>query len=310
MASTKSRLIRTLSGTRTVTAGIPSFATATDMLVRDLTVRRLEGDYEAQNFVSGFEGAQGDRLYNVSMGLDFMVDASLPDAGDAPLYGELMKACGLTETVTAGTSVSYSLTPEGTPKGEIAFQYVDTLTSQVSDKARGALSFTAETKKPPMIGFKFMGEHYDGQATVATSQDFSDWPDAPECTPRNMRAFTVDGVALCLQSFTFTDGRAPMRSKFMNCDGTDITARNVTGRMVVQMVTAATIDLMAMCKSGAKQAIVWEIGNGTGRALRVAAPAVQLKYGGEQDINGEMGIAIDLVFTYDQGDDEFAVTFS
>ena len=310
MASTKSRLIRTLSGTRTVTGGIPAYAVATDMLVRDLTVRRLEGDYEAQNFVTGFEGAQGDRLYNVSAGLDFMVDGSLPDAGDAPLYGPLLTACGLTETLTASTSATYSLTPEGTPKGELAFQYVDALTSQVSEKARGALSFTAETKKPPMFGFKFMGEHFDGQATVATAQDFSGWPDAPECSPRNMRAFTVDGVELCLQSFTFTDGRAPTRSKFMNCDGTDITARNVTGRMVVEMVTAATIDLLALCKSGAKQPLVWEIGNGAGRVLRVAAPAVQLKYGGEQDISGEMGIAIDLVFTFDQGDDEFAITFS
>jgi len=280
------------------------------MLLRDLTVRRLEGDYEAQNFVSGFEGAQGDRLYNISAGLDFMMDAALPAAGSVPLYAPMLKACGLTETITAGTSVSYSLTPEGTAKGELAFQYVDTLTSQVSEKARGALTFTAENKKPPMFGFKFMGEHFDGQATVATSQDFSDWPDAPECSLRNMRVFTVGGTELCLQSFTFTDGRTPARSKFMNCDGTDITARNVTGRMVVQMVTAATIDLLALCKSGAKQALVWEIGNGAGRVLRVAAPAVQLKYGGEQDISGEMGIAIDLVFTYDQGDDEFAITFS
>jgi hypothetical protein len=310
MASTKSRLIRLLSGTRTVVSNIPSYDTATEMLIRDLTVRRIEGDYQSEDRVSGFEGAQGDRLYNVSMGLDFSVDGALPAAGDAPLYGAFLRACGLTQTLTVGTSASYSLTPEGTAKHEIALQYVDTLASQVTEKARGALTFTAETKKPPMFGFKFMGEHFDGQATVATTQEFSSWPDAPECTPRNMSAFTVDGTELCLQSFTLTDGRAPVRNKYMNCDGTDITPRNVTGRMVVEMVSAASFDLLGLCKSGAKQSLVWEIGNGEGRNLRVAAPAVQLKYGGEQDINGEMGIAIDLVFTPDQGDDEFAIMFS
>ena len=304
MASTKSRLIRLLSGTRTLVGDIPAYDTAAPLLVKDLTVRRLEGDYQAQDFVTGFEGAQGDRLYNTSMGLDFTIDAALPEAGSAPLFGELLKACGMTETLVAVTSASYSLTPEGTPKGEVALQYIDTLTSQVTEKARG------ETKKPPMFGFKFMGEHFDGQPTVVTAQDFSTWPDAPECSPRNMTAFTVNGTELCLQSFTFTDGRAPTRAKFMNCDDTDITGRNVTGRMVVEMVTAATIDLMGLCKSTAKQSMVWEISNGAGRALRVAAPAVQLKYGGEQDINGEMGIAIDLVFTFDQGNDEFAISFS
>ena len=52
------------------------------------------------------------------------------------------------------------------------------------------------------------------------------------------------------------------------------------------------------------------MGTGAGKVIRVAAPAVQLKYGGEQSIDGTIGIALDLVFTHDQGDDEFAITFS
>ena len=94
MASTKSRLIRLMSGVRTVVDDIPSYDTATPMLVKGLTVRRLEGDYEAQDFITGFEGAQGDRFYNGTMGLDFQVDAALPDAGSAPLFAALLQACG------------------------------------------------------------------------------------------------------------------------------------------------------------------------------------------------------------------------
>lgn len=310
MASTKSRLIRLLSGTRTLVGGIPSYDTATEMLVKGLTPRRIEGDYQAQDFVTGFEGAQGDRLFNESMGLDFMIDAALPEAGSAPLYGELLKATGLVETLVADTSATYSLQPEGSAKPEIALQYLDAQSMQVTEKVRGGLTFTAETRKPPMFGFKFMGELFDGQAAVVASPDFSGWPDAPECSPRNMNAFTVDGTELCVQSFTFTDGRTPRRGRFMNCDGTDITARNVTGRMVIEMPPAATIDILALCRSGAKQPLVWQLGTGAGNVLRVAAPAVQLKYAGEQDIDGTIGQALDLVFCHDQGDDEFAITFS
>jgi hypothetical protein len=310
MASHKSRLIRLLSGTRTLVGDIPSYATATELLVKDLTPRRIEGDYQAQEHATGFEGAQGDRLYNESMGLDFMIDAALPAAGTAPLYGDLLKATGLVETIVADTSTSYSLQPEGSAKAEIALQYLDTQSMQVTEKVRGGLTFTAETKSPPMFGFKFMGELFDGQAAVVVAPDFSGWPDAPECSPRNMSAFTVDGTELCVQSFTFTDGRTPRRGKFMNCDDTDITERNVTGRMVVEMPPAETIDLLSLCRSGAKQPLVWQLGAGTGNVLRVAAPAVQIKYGGEQNISGTIGIALDLVFCHDQGDDEFAITFS
>lgn len=310
MASEKSRLIRLLSGTRTLVDEIPSYADATELLIKDLVVRRIEGDYEAQNFYTGFEGAQGDRLYNESMGLDFTVDGAIPLAGEAPLYGELLKACGLKETIAAATSASYSPQPDGETKAEIALQYVDSQSMQVTEHARGTLSFTAETKKPPMFAFKFMGELFDGQAAVVVAPDFSGWPDAPECSPRNMNAVTVDGTELCVQSFTFTDGRTPRRNRFMNCDGTDITQRNVTGRMVVEMPPAGTIDLLALCRNGAKQPLVWQLGTGAGKVIRVAAPAVQLKYGGEQSIDGTIGIALDLVFTPDQGDDEFAITFS
>lgn len=311
MVSTRSRLIRLLSGTRTVVGGIPSYDTATEMLVKDLNTRRIEGDYQAEEFIKGVEGAQGDRLYNLTMGMDFSVDAAPSGtAGDAPLYADLLKATGLKETVVASTSASYSPQPLGEAKSEIALQYLDGQSSQVTEKVRGALSFSAESKRPPMFSFKYLGAHFDGQAAVAATPDFSAWPVAPECTPQNMNAITLGGTSLCVQSFSFTDGRTPTRNRFMNCDDTDITARNVTGRMVVEMPPAATKDLLALAKAGTKEALVWQMGTAAGEVLRIAGPAVQVKYGGEQDIEGVIGLTLDLVFTADQGDDEFAITFS
>lgn len=310
MASTKTRLIRLLTGTRTLVDDIPNFATATPLLVKDLVPRQIEGDYQAQDFVTGFEGAQGDRLFNLSMGLDFGVDAAIPAAGDAPLYAALIEACGFKETLTAATSAAYTLRPEGEAKPTIAIEYLDAQSRQVTEDVRGTLSFSAEVKRPPMFSFKLMGAHYDGQAAIAYTADFSGWPDAPECTSRNMSAFTVDGVELCVQSFSFSDGRTPRRNKFMNCDDTDITERNITGRMVVKTPPAATLDLLGLAKNTAKVPLVWQIGSAAGETLRIAAPTVQLKYAGQQNIEGEIGMALDLVFAKDQGDDELAITFS
>lgn len=310
MASTNSRLVSVLSGTRSVVGGIPSYDTSTDMLVKDLTVRRLEGDYQAQDYLTGYEGAQGDRFFNGSMGLQLTVDAALPAAGSAPLFSQLLLACGLKELITADTSAAYSLRPESETKTEIAMRYRDSNAMQVTEGMRGSLSFTAETRRTPMFAFNLMGALFDGQPTVTEPIDFSGWPNAPECSPTNMSAFTVDGVELCVSSFTFSDGRTPRRNKFMNCDGTDITQRNITGRMIVKSVPAATLDIVALARNTTRVPLVWQIDAPSGERLRIAAPNVQLKYAGEQDVDGELGSALDLVFTPDQGDDEVAITFS
>lgn len=310
MASFKSRMIHLMTGARTVVNDIPSYATATPMLVKNPTARLLEGDYEAQDFITGYEGAQGDRFYNGTMGLDFQMDAYLPEAGVAPLYAPLIEACGFKELITADTSATYSLRPDNETKTEIALRYRDTNAMQVTEAVRGSLSFTAETRRPPMFAFNLMGALFDQQPTIIAPADFSAWPDAPECSPTNMSAFTFNGVGLCVQSFTFSDGRTPRRGKFMNCEDTDITERNFTGRAVVKAPPLGDIDLIQLCRTTEKAPLVWEMAPPGGRTMRVAAPAVQIKFGGQQNIDGEIAINLDLVFTPDQGDDEIAITFS
>ena len=76
------------------------------------------------------------------------------------------------------------------------------------------------------------------------------------------------------------------------------------------MPPAADKDLLALAKTGTREPFVWEMGSTAGSILRIAAPSVQVKYAGEQDIDGVIGLALDLVFVADQGDDEIAITFS
>ena len=48
-----------------------------------------------------------------------------------------------------------------------------------------------------------------------------------------------------------------------------------------------------------------------GQTITVSAPQVQIKMSGEQDLNGDLGIALDLVFTPTvAGNDEIEIRFS
>lgn len=304
MSSMMTRAIRAATDTAS------ALDAADTILCRNLRYQRLNGDYQAREFATGLEGAQREELYNRHAGAEFEVEAAAGGAaGTPPVYAHLLEACGLTETISAGVSASYAPTATGTPPAEERLELRDGKLTQVIRKARGSMTFTAEVNRKPMFGFSFLGQYAaPGDGAVAAG-DFTGWRAALECTPVNMNAFTFDGVALCVRSFTFTDGRTPRVGRFMTCDGTDITPRRATGRMTVEMPARGTLDIVAACAAAQTHPLVFQLGATAGDILRVAAPAVQIKYAGEQDIDGVIGANLDLVFAVDQGDDEFAISF-
>lgn len=309
MASTRSRLLRLLTGTRTETNGIVSFDTVKDLLVTNFNRDMINGDYEARDYTTGYDGAQGDELFNIQAGVKFDIEAGMAAAGGQdPVFSELLKAAGLARAA-ASSFIIYSPQNNATDIPEVAFDMSDSDRRQVLENARGSMSFSAENGKKPVFSFNFMGGYSDATAAVASEPDFDDWVSALECTAANMNSFSIGGVELCVQSISLSDGRTPTRGLYMNCDETNIRGRNVTGRVVVQMPPAGTIDLLGIATSKAKQALIWEIGKDGDPQFTLSGPAVQLKYAGEQDIGGNIGMAFDLIFTADQGDDEFSFTW-
>lgn len=312
MTSYKQRLIALHTGASNEVAGVMQYTGFTPVLAKNLELNPLEGDYQALDQATGFEGAQGEELYNAHTRAKFEVEAAGSGvAGTAPAFDTLMKACGMDATVVVGTSVSYAPTPTDGTHAEQVLQMRNSRLSQIMEGARGSLMFSAEANRKPHFGFTMLGAFRDPDAAVAVGAiDFTTWKEALECTPPNIAAFTWGGQTLCLQSFNVTDGRQPTRGKFMNCGETDITGRNITGRMTIEWPATADLDIIDKAKSGETAPLVFEIGKEAGKTLRVAGPAVQLKYAGEQDINGTLGVNIDLVFQNDQGDDEIAFIFT
>ena len=82
---------------------------ATDVvLVRDLSITPQSSDVVNRDVVRPYLGASQQLLANTRVECTFSVElAGSGTAGTAPGYGSALKACGFSETVASGTSVTY-----------------------------------------------------------------------------------------------------------------------------------------------------------------------------------------------------------
>lgn len=308
MARWKQRLIREKIE---VTYGTPVAPAATDaILAREVSYKALDADYTEQTFVNGREGAQAEDLSNVRSAISYQIEAAPPaTAGQPPVYAHILRSSGLAMADDDGDTVF-------TPLSETAV--VPSCTAQIRNGAmmqtiagvRGSFGFTAEVGKRPYFSFDRLGIYADPVAFVPASHDFSGWPRALECNPENMFAFTLGGTKLCITRFNFTDGRKPTPNRYMNCDGTLLGPRRYTGSMTVKHPDIATKDLIAMVRASAAEPLIFTLGKTAGSILTVTGRKTQIKAPAEQDIDGDLGLSLDLIFLPDAGDDEVEIRFS
>jgi len=293
-----------------VTSGTAVATTASDaVLAMNFTARHFEADYQQQNFVRGTEGAQGEDAYNIHAGAEYDVEAAPPVANGALLYAHLLRSSGMDMTDDDGDIV---FTPTD-PLKEIpscTMQMRNGAIMQTVTGVRGGFSFTAENARRPFFRFNRRGRYVDPVAPVSEPHNFEAWPRALIANPENMFAFALGGTKLCATRFNFTDGRTPTVDKYMNCGGTSLSARRFTGAMTVKWPDLATKDLLTQIKKGITEPLVWTLGKEAGKTLTITAPKVLIKWAGEQDIEGDLGISLDLTMLPLNGNDDLEIRFS
>jgi hypothetical protein len=309
MATWKQRLIREVLETTSGTAEVTAAADA--ILCREVTFNMLDADYTEQDFLTGQEGAQLEAPSNIRAGATYQVEAAPPAvAATPPAYAHLLQSSAMAMADDAGDTVFTPL-PVGTEIPSCTQQLRNGASMQTVVGVRGSFGFTAEVNKKAHFSFTRQGQYVAPVAFVPEAHDFSSWPRGLECTPENMFAFTLGGTKLCVTSFNFTDGRTPKVNEYMNCEGTKLSPRMFPGAMTVKHPDLATKDLLSMVKNAVTEPLIFTLGKVAGKTLTVTAPKVQIKAPSEQEINGDLGIRLDLRFLPTAAnDDEIEIRFS
>jgi hypothetical protein len=282
------------------------------VLVRDLNITPLQSDVVSRDLVRPYLGASEQLLANTRVECTFSVElAGSGTAGTAPRYGKALKACGLSETVVAATSVTYAPVSSSFSSATIYYN-IDGVLHKVTG-ARGTFTINGTVGQIPTIDFTFTGIYnapIDSALPVATY--------ANQATPvvfkeGNTTGFELLSYAGCLQSVTFDVGNTLVYRELVGCTKEVLlTDRASTGTVVLEAVTMATKDYFtAALSDGSLGNLLFQHGQTAGNIVDFASTRIDI---GDVSYSDQDGIhMLNIPYTAvpsTSGNDEFSIVYT
>ena len=219
---------------------------ATDVvLVTDLSNTPQSSDVVNRDVVRPYLGSSEQLLANTRVECTFSVElAGSGTAGTAPRYGSALKATGLSETVSSGTSVTYA--PVSSSFSSVTIHYnVDGVRHKVTG-CRGSFTISAEVGSIPTIDFTFTGIYNAPTDTALPTVTYGNQATPLIFKNGNTTGFQLLSYAGSLQALTMDLGVSTVYRELVG--GTKevlITDRASNGSVTIEAPTIAQKDYFA-----------------------------------------------------------------
>jgi hypothetical protein len=215
------------------------------VLVRDLTITPQSSDVVSRDLIRPYLGASQQILTNTRVECTFSVEmAGSGTAGTAPQYGKALKACGLSETVASGTSVTYE--PVSAAFSSVTIYYMIDGVRHKATGCRGTVSISAEVGSIPTLDFSFIGIYNAPDDSALLTPSYANQDDPLVFKNGNVTGFQLLSYAGALQSFSFDLGNETVYRELVG--GTKevlITDRAASGSVSIEAVLLGTKDYFA-----------------------------------------------------------------
>lgn len=262
--------------------------------------------------LSPVSGVVAKRYYEIKFECDFKGSGT---KGTAPMIGALLQACGMTETASAGSSVTY--VPYSVPistKAVTLYYYEIGDTTAVLRKvtgARGSYELVAEAGSIPVMRFTFRGIY-----------------NAPsdETIPTGMAYGSV--VPPIVQSGAFTWGansslivkdlninidnslsENPDISSVSGIKGFTIAGRVPKGKFTPEAVSIASFSHDTILTGNTESALSVVIGSASGNKCTITAPKCQIESIGTSEQAGLLYRDLPFRLNRNSGNDELQFLF-
>ena len=216
---------------------------ATDVvLVRDLSITPQSSDVVNRDVVRPYLGASEQLLANTRVECTFSVElAGSGTAGTAPRYGSALKACGFSETVASGTSVTYA--PISSSFSSVTIHYNVDGVRHIVTGCRGTFVLNAAVGEIPSIDFTFTGIYNAPTDTALPSVTYGNQATPLVFKNGNTSGFSLLSYSGALMNITMDLGNSLVYRELVG--GTKevlITDRTVNGSVTIEAPTLAQKD--------------------------------------------------------------------
>jgi hypothetical protein len=258
------------------TYGTSSSPAATDaLLFTELDVEPLALELIERETIQSYMGNRPSVVGQRSVPVKATVEAAGSGTlGIAPRYGPLLKAAGLSETVSADTSVTYAPVNSGFSSYTMDF-YADNGSRQAITGIRGGAELSMAVGEIPTFAFDQMGIFAAPGALSRPTETYSAQASPVAVNADNTTSVSVHGFSACMTSFSLNLGVEMTFEQKAGCSKqVRITDRKPTGSITIELPGIATKDFIAIASAQTAGALSWVHGGTAGNILTFSASSV------------------------------------
>ncbi|KXF92089.1 phage tail tube protein [Phaeobacter inhibens] len=280
------------------------------VLAQDVQIKPMEGSDVSRDLETPYFAADATIPTELQSELTFDVEL-VPSgtAGTAPAWGPILRACGLAETITAGTSVVYNpITDE--PESATTYLYIDS-TLYALTGARGTVKLDIQAQAIPKLKFTFKGLFVRPAEAVRPAATLDSWVKPQLATHANTPTFTIDAMPLVMRSFML-DLANQIEGRFLiGKEAIEITDRAEAIETTVEALKLTSFDPFEMALNQAGVPIQLVHGTGAGMITTLDIPKAQMQR--PQGLSNAQNVKewpLRLVPLPTAGNDQFTLTLT
>lgn len=282
--------------------------------VTNLEVTPIESDNVQAATLQGFIGnsTRGTLVANKRVSVTFDVELSgSGTAGTAPAFGPLLKACGLSETVVAATSVTYAGVSSSFSSATI-YCFYDGTRHKITG-ARGTVTFNMTAGQFPTASFVMTGI-YNAPDDTALSGSFTvaNQAAALEINDTNVTTATFHGVtSVRLESLDLALNNEVLYKETASSQEVLITNRTPGGTAVIEAPAVGTTDYFAKAAAVTTGNSSFVIGATGGNIITLTMAQTDITGVSYGDTSGVISLSMPyLALPTTSGNDEFSLAFT
>jgi hypothetical protein len=287
------------------TAGVDALPTgaANALLVSDMSITPLDAKNIDRNVVRGYFGASEQLVGTASVKVSLTVElAGSGAAATPPAWGALLVGCAMAEGLLS-TPARVEYTPVSTLLKTLTIYYYDDGVLHKLVGAMGDCTLSAKVGDRPLLKFEFVGLD-GGIATGNASATLSAWKTPIAMTKANVTDITL-GATYATGAFTgglvypstgleLKLGNALNYTPLLSSESVDITDRDVTGSVELDLTAAQEVAFMGTVKANTTQSIALTLGTASGNKVLIHGPAMQILNPKKVELNGKRLCGYDL----------------